>query len=135
VDCFSARFMWRSDGYGYPYLYLPPANHLPEFCAHTQFSDCTRNYGFAFNKTNYFTKNKWYRVKEYIKLNTPNVADGVLKVWVDGEKKADYSKIIWRTKSNIYIAGIQFETFFGGSTLDWAPPYNCEILFKNLKFY
>lgn len=134
-DCFSARFMWGKNGNGYPYLYIPKdAPHLTEFCSYTQYKDCKRDYAFAFNQTKYFEKDKWIRVKEKITLNTVGKANGVLQVWIDGIKKVYYNKVIFRTLSSVAISGFQIETFFGGSTSDWATDTTTYVLFKSFKF-
>jgi hypothetical protein len=136
ADCYSARFMWGANGNGYPYLYIPKdAPHLLEFCAYTQYKDCKRDYAFSFNSTSYFTKNSWIKVKENIVLNTPNKPDGILQVWINGVKKIDYRKIIWRSVSTVNTVGFQIESFFGGSTVDWATPIATYTLYKGFKFY
>lgn len=135
-DCFSARFMWGKNGNGYPYLYLPKsASHLTEFCSYTGDVTCSQSMGFPFNETAYFTKNQWYKIKEYIELNTPGKPDGVLKVWVNGERKVNYNKIIWRKYDSVKISGIIFSTFFGGSTESWKTPVETYTLYKNFKYY
>jgi hypothetical protein len=136
LDCFSARLMWGDSSLGYPYLYLPKNGaHLKEFCALTNHADCDRGHaGFAFDKKNYFSRNKWIHVKQHIELNTPKQANGVLKVWIDGVLKASYDKVIWRTLSSVYIKGFILVSFFGGGSSDWAPLTTSYDYFKGFKF-
>ena len=112
LDCFSGRFMWGPSSSGYCYLYIPKnVAHLPEFCQLTGFPKCDQQYGFGLaGRANYFPKDKWNKIKETIKLNTPGQANGRLTISVNGNQIFDYDKIIFRTTNSISINGIMFET-------------------------
>ena len=65
-------FKWGANGIGYPYLYLPlSVQHEKPFCDLA--NQCQGNCGWGFNKTQYFTKNTWHRIKQNIRLNTPGL--------------------------------------------------------------
>jgi hypothetical protein len=132
IDCYSARFMWGINGNGYPYLYIPKdAPHFPEFCELTNYK-----WGFNFNESsNFFITDRWMHIKEQIELNTVNEPNGKLKVWVDGDLKDDYDKIIWRVDNQVFTLGFQIESFFGGSSdSSWATPIEQYSYFKGFKF-
>ena len=134
-NCFSARLMWGSEGKGYPYLYLPlNGNHMSDFCKLMNHGKCEGECGWGFNQTTYFAKNKWTKIKEYIKLNTPGNNDGILQLWVNGVKKIDYNKVNYRVKSSVGINGFNLHPFFGGSGESWATKVDTYTLYKNFKF-
>ena len=47
-----------------------------------------------------YREGQWDLVKIYIKPNTPNVANGILKLWVNGVLKADHTDVNMRFTSN-----------------------------------
>lgn len=53
-------------------------------------------------------------------MNTPGKKDGFIQVWVDGNLKVDYRKVIYRTKSSLGIDSFSIHPFFGGSGADWV---------------
>lgn len=135
IDCFSGRFMWGPGGGGYAYLYLPKtAPHIPEFCQLTGYPGCTQEFGYGLAGFKYFDKDRWVKIREEIKLNTPGVPNGVLKISIDGVQKFSYDKIIFRLTNNVPINGIVFETFFGGNTPDWATPREQYVYFKGFRY-
>lgn len=74
----------------------------------------------AFNKTQYFQRGEWTHIKQYVKMNTIGQKDGILKVWVNDKLKANYTKMIYRTKQNLGIDSFVVGPFFGGSGYDWV---------------
>src|SRR5690606_30973736 len=42
-------------------------------------------------------KNRWYCIEQYVKLNTPGAADGVMRAWVDGRLAFERTDIRSRT--------------------------------------
>ena len=110
LDCFSARFMFGPNATGYSYLYVSKtANHTKEFCELATNPTCSPQYGYDLGKSKWFEKEKWARIKEEVKLNTPPLPNGRLTVWVDGVLKFDFDKIIFRTMF-VPISGMAFET-------------------------
>ncbi|MDZ4843656.1 MAG: hypothetical protein SH859_16135 [Hyphomicrobium aestuarii] len=51
-------------------------------------------------------RGRWVRIDQEIVLNTPNVQDGQLKVWVDGRLMINEKKLAWRSHSGIRISGV-----------------------------
>ncbi|KAG8771857.1 hypothetical protein FRC12_003367, partial [Ceratobasidium sp. 428] len=83
LGCFSTRFMWRADGAGELYTYLPklPANEA--LCSKASIpghTTCGEDYGTSFGRGSfYFKAGQWNTVAQRIKLNTPGVANGELE--------------------------------------------------------
>ena len=105
-DGFSARFMWRENGTLHAYLYNASG-------------------GGQYVNANYtMPRNEWVHIKQRIKLNTGNNSNGILQVWVNGDLKINLSNVRWVNRNSYPDAKIDmfyFSTFFGGSTVDWAP--------------
>ncbi|KAA1247926.1 Ig-like domain-containing protein [Aquimarina sp. RZ0] len=59
--------------------------------------------------------NRWYSVKQYIKLNTPGKNNGILKVWIDGQLANQYTNMNFRRTSDLKIYAYWFNYYNGGS--------------------
>jgi hypothetical protein len=115
---FTARMMWHDNGRLTGYTYALDQN-----------TGCGNSIETGVN----FTIGRWYRIKERVKLNTGSSSNGVLQIWVDDRMVVDRSNIPWMNEApdrRIDLAYIQ--TFFGGSTLNWAPSRQCSISFSDL---
>ena len=42
--------------------------------------------------------------------------DGILRVWIDGEKVVDMTNMVYRKYNNVSIDTLSFNSFFGGSS-------------------
>ena len=101
---FSARLMWRKNGKLVVYTYLP---------------DRTSNCGVDLE---FFTvdANKWYTVREHLKLNTPGKKDGLIEMFVDGKLVFKKTDVLFRKagKEAVKINSAIFHTYRGGSDSD-----------------
>lgn len=104
-DGFSVRIMWRSGGKLVPYVY-----HM----------DQPEKYGDNFDATlGYLNDNQNYTIKYWVKLNTGNNNDGVLKIYIDNVLKFKKSNIRFRNdRSKIDTAHLS--VFPGGDDSRWA---------------
>jgi hypothetical protein len=108
-DGFSTRFMWRSDGEGEVYAYLPTS----------------REHGTSIGRGSWsFRPNTWYHLEQEVTLNHPGEANGRLRVWVDNQIIFDRSDLTFRSVETLQIEGILFSTFFGGGDRTWATPHD-----------
>ena len=89
--------------------------------------------GIAFNQTKYFERGQWTHVKQYVKMNTVGKKDGILKAWINGQMKANYTKMIYRTRATLGIDSFVVHTFFGGSGYDWVTSTSI-INFNSFKY-
>ncbi len=124
TDGFSARYMWRNEGN--PELYLYSADMENE-----KYGDDIyfMNNGEKFQ----FERGKWYTITERVKLNTSATADdGIVEIWVDGEKVVDLHDITFVTNDQL-IDTFYFSTFHGGHDQSWAPDTNSNTYFDELK--
>src|SRR5205814_1298116 len=57
----------------------------------------------------------------HVKMNTPGQHDGIVEGWLDGNLAYQNTQLRFRDVSTLGIDQFKFETFFGGSTSDFAP--------------
>jgi hypothetical protein len=113
---FSTRLMWRRDGDGEVYAYLPTS----------------KNYGTSIGRGSWqFIPGLWHHIEQEIILNTPDQKDGEIRVWVDGKLVIDEDNLTFRTTEDLKIEGIFFSTFFGGGSASWATPKDVYVDFAN----
>lgn len=79
-----------------------------------------------------FYKGRWNDVRMYMKLNTPGQKDGVMELTVNGVTKR-LEGVRYRY-DNAKINRFDLTTFFGGSTLEYAPPTTTKTWFADFAF-
>ena len=113
-DGFSSRLMWRKNGEGEVYAYLPSS----------------KDYGTSIGRGRWtFKPGVWHQVEQEIKLNDSTKSNGWVKVWIDNALVLNQEDLKWRTNSDLTIDGIFFSTFFGGSDASWSTPKEVYIDF------
>jgi hypothetical protein len=116
VECFSSRLMWRQDGAGEMYTYLPPG--LPgndNVCNVPPLSLCNPEFGASIGRGSYkFTPGQWTSVCQRVKLNDAGVANGELEMFADGRSVFNVQGLSIRNSATGRIRGLLMETFFGG---------------------
>lgn len=106
-DGFSTRFMWRQNGEGEVYAYLPTSE----------------TWGTSIGQGNWrFTPGQWHHLEQEIRLNQPDQSDGQIRVWFDGQLVVDRQDMTFRSVDTLTIDGIFFSSFFGGGDPSWATP-------------
>ncbi|WP_433277532.1 polysaccharide lyase [Pseudonocardia xinjiangensis] len=104
---FSTRYMWRTDGAGEVYAYLPTS----------------QQHGTSLGRGCWtFTPGRWTQLHQRITLNTPGLANGRITVWQDDRLVLDHPGLEFRTTPDLRIDGLFFSTFFGGDDSSWASP-------------
>lgn len=114
----SARMGFRgdeSDGIGLQY-----------YVYHAAMDD---DYGDFFIWDASLSKGQWHRIDQYILLNDPDRADGVLMGWVDGEEAYNHRDIQFRETSELKIEDYWFNVYWGGM---YDSPADNWILFDDL---
>lgn len=120
TDGFSARLMWRQDGDGEVYAYLPTSE----------------DFGTSLGRGNWqFRPGEWVTIEQEVILNQPGIADGRIRLWVDDELVVDESELLFRTVDTLQIDGIFFSTFFGGGDASWATPHDVYADFADFRVY
>jgi hypothetical protein len=113
-DGFSLRLMWREQGRGEVYAYLPDSRvHGSSLLA-----GALR-----------FEPGRWHEVVQAVALNSPGRADGRLALWQDGRPAGALSDLTFRATDSLRLDGIFFEVFHGGNDDSWAPQRDSHIDF------
>jgi hypothetical protein len=115
--------MWRGEGAGELYTYLPPftdqryaANEKQ--CNVAPMSDCNPTYGASVGRGAFhFTAGAWTTVSQRVKLNDVGQANGELELFVNGVSVTKVDGLILRARATGKMRGIQAQTFFGGTIL------------------
>ncbi|KAH8554247.1 hypothetical protein BGW37DRAFT_483991 [Umbelopsis sp. PMI_123] len=129
-SCWSTRFMWRTNGAGETYAYIPKNKQQSNICSQKNVI-CNQQYGYSFGRGDFTWKTgQWNTVTQNIYLNTPGNQDGSLQVLYNGNPVIQMNNLFFHDADST-TAGIDFETFFGGSTSDWASPTDQYAYFKN----
>lgn len=111
--------MWRANGAGELYLYLPPYDD-PRFSANEKLcsmpnSVCDSTYGISVSRGSYsFPAGQWTTIAQRVKLNDVGQANGEIELFVNGKSVIHVSGIIIRDSSAGRIRGMQVQSFFGG---------------------
>lgn len=72
--------------------------------------------GFGWNEAGKLHPGEWYCLEGGIEMNTPGLADGALRAWVDGTPAFDLSGLEFRRPSEpeIKIESFWFNVYYGG---------------------
>jgi hypothetical protein len=76
---------------------------------------------------------KWFRITERVKVNTPNEPNGVVQVWING--KQVFSKRDWRLRGDVdastaLVDRFLISVFRGGKDESWAVDVDTTVEFK-----
>ncbi|KAF8061701.1 hypothetical protein FPV67DRAFT_1509975 [Lyophyllum atratum] len=135
--CFSARLMWRAGGAGEFYTYLPPYTDSKfaankKQCNVAPMSECNPTYGASVGRGSFhFAAGQWTTVSERVRLNDVGQANGELELFVNGKSVVKVDGLILRDNASGRMRGIQMQTFFGGSSTDFASPKDQNAYFSD----
>ncbi|KAI0806735.1 hypothetical protein C8Q74DRAFT_1190296 [Fomes fomentarius] len=131
--CFSTRFMWRTDGAGEVYTYLPPDYSANKrLCNVAPESDCNDTYGASVGRGSfYFKAGQRKTIGQRVKLNDVGQENGELELFVEGKSIFTVKGLVYRNSDSGKIRGIQMQTFFGGSNPSWASPKSQNTYFSD----
>lgn len=132
-DCFSTRLMWRKNGAGEVYAYIPTTNGL---CSQSGVV-CNSDFGISLQRGSFgFVSGQWSRVTLVVRLNNPpNVANGNVQLYFNDLKAIDQQGLQIRSASSVTANGFYFSTFFGGSDSSWATPNTVHTYYRNIVLY
>ena len=132
-ECFSARLMWRADGAGEIYNYLPPAAYSNEnYCNYPPFSLCDAKFGESIGRGAFtWATGQWTTVAIRLKLNDAGQSNGEQELFVNGNSVISLNNLLIAANGATKIYGIMAQTFFGGSDSSWASPVDQSAYFKD----
>lgn len=114
--CWSSRLMWRTDGAGELYTYLPPDfTQNQAVCDIAPFSTCNDVYGASVGRGSFDWKTGGRTtVAQRVRLNDAGKSNGELQLFVGGKSVINVGGLTISNSSAGRIRGMQFQTFFGG---------------------
>ncbi|MDI5934814.1 polysaccharide lyase [Halomonas kalidii] len=115
---FSMRLMWREQGQGELYEYVVDQK------------------GTSVGRGSWtFPSGQWVTIEQEIVLNDPGEANGLARLWIDGQPVLEQRDIVYRTTPELTIDGLMFSTFFGGSGDEWRTPRDQYADFAAFRLY
>lgn len=132
-DCFSARLMWRANGAGEIYNYLPTAAYSnADYCNYPPYSLCDAKFGESIGRGAFtFPTGQWTTVAIRLKLNDAGQSNGEQELFVNGKSVIKLDNLLIAANGATKIYGIMAQTFFGGSDSSWASPVDQSAWFKD----
>jgi hypothetical protein len=118
TDGFTTRFMWRTNGQGeaYPYLPTSPSSGGTELGK--------GNWHFAGD-------NQWHTLRQTCVLNDVGISNGVIQAWYDGVLVLNTNGLYFRSTNSLQIDGVVFQTFLAAATRPgprrWTPTRTSRI--------
>ena len=108
--------MWRTNGLGELYTYLPPdfdANQA--VCNIPPFSTCNDVYGASVGRGSFnWTAGGRTTMSQRVRLNDVGQANGELELFVGGQSVVNVGGLVLTNSTTGRIRGLQMQTFFGG---------------------
>lgn len=131
--CFSARFMFRAEGAGELYTYLPPGfDANKKVCDVKPYSECNPTYGASVGRGSFkFATGAWTTITERVKLNDADEENGELEMFANGESVVKVTGLKLRDSDKGRMRGLQMQTFFGGSKPDFANTKDQKVYFTD----
>ncbi|KAF8200808.1 polysaccharide lyase family 14 protein [Pholiota molesta] len=133
LDCFSSRLMWRTNGAGEIYAYIPTADNL---CSQSTIT-CNSDFGVSIDRGSFgFSGGQWTRVTQLVQLNNPpDEANGYIALYVNDVLAVSQTGLQIRASNSVNANGFYFSTFFGGSDTSWATPVTTHTYFRNVQLW
>jgi hypothetical protein len=72
-------------------------------------------WGWNLGPTGRLTRNRWYSIEQYLKLNTPGQSNGVYRAWIDGQLAFERTDLHWRDVNTLRIESVWLNVFHGGT--------------------
>ncbi|EKM53798.1 polysaccharide lyase family 14 protein [Phanerochaete carnosa HHB-10118-sp] len=133
--CFDLRLMWRQGGKSELYAYIPLNDTNTAALLNVPQSHRNPDYGFSVGRGLWtFAPGHWTVVAERVRMNTVGHADGEIEVFIDGQSVLHATGLILRDTdaAESSVQGLHFQTFFGGSSEEWACPKDQKAWFTNV---
>ena len=113
----SARLMWRADGAGEFYTYLPPGYDANDrVCNVKPKSECNPTYGASVGRGSFkFQAGQSTAVSMRVRLNDVGQENGELQLWANGISVVNVNGLVLRDSGAGKFRGMQMQTFFGGT--------------------
>lgn len=99
--------MWREDGDGEIYAYLPTSEQRDDLCDEDN-NVCNSDYGYSLGRGAFkFDTGSWVSVRQVLSMNTVGKQDGSVTLYINDDKVIDIPKLVFRTESAGRVVGIR----------------------------
>lgn len=127
----SCRIMWRQGLQAEAYVYTPTAqcsqySGIPGAVLNPAYGDS------LWRGILTFRKEFWNTISIRVRMNTIGSNNGLLTVKIN-DKSCTFDHMIWRTHPSVCVSSILVDTFYGGSTADYACPQDTKVHFKDFR--
>ncbi|PSR70869.1 hypothetical protein PHLCEN_2v13231 [Hermanssonia centrifuga] len=131
--CWSARLMWRTNGAGELYTYLPPDfTENQAVCTVPPFSTCNDVYGASVGRGSFtWATGGRTTMSQRVRLNDVGQSNGELELFIGGQSVVNVGGLVLSNSTDGRIRGMQMQTFFGGSDSSWASPIDQYVYFSD----
>ncbi|GAA5989363.1 hypothetical protein JCM11641_004199 [Rhodosporidiobolus odoratus] len=135
--CFSLRLMWRADGAGEAYAYIPQYDGQCSDDGGSDSAYCHGADGVSFDRGSFtFAAGAYNTVTEVAILNSAiDKANGVLAVYAGETLAFEKKDIVFRINESVQFSAFAISSFFGGSTTDYATPADAYTYYRNMRFW
>ena len=86
-------------------------------------------WGWGRGPTGRLNKNRWYCIEQYVRMNDPSVANGVLRAWIDGQMVFERTDLHFRDVPELRIENVWFNVYHGGVE---KPPQAMNLYIDNI---
>ena len=86
-------------------------------------------WGWNLGPTGRLEKNRWYSIEQYVKMNDPGRANGLLRAWIDGILVFERSDIRFRSTSDLKIEALWMNVYHGGTM---SAPQDLSLFIDNV---
>ncbi|TFK97365.1 hypothetical protein BDV98DRAFT_513952 [Pterulicium gracile] len=137
-QCFNIRVMWRANGEGEIYTYLPLTDgNDAVLTSIPPRSIRNTDYGYSVGRGSFNLSSavgKWVTIAVRVRLNSIGKKDGEMQLWVDGTSAINAKGLVIRGNNGATsrVKGSHFQTFFGGCSEDWASPQDQKAWFSDI---
>lgn len=132
-QCFDLRLMWRSNGAGEIYAYIPELASNNATVSKLKGTVIDSNFGISVARGAFkFATGDWTVVAQRVQLNDVGQANGELELFVNGVSVIHATGLIIRQQATSVFRGVHFQTFFGGSDSTWASPVDQQVFFAGM---
>ncbi|EJD02951.1 uncharacterized protein FOMMEDRAFT_140748 [Fomitiporia mediterranea MF3/22] len=133
TDCFSSRLMWRANGAGEVYAYIPKTNGICD----SDDIKCNDDFGVSIQRGAFgFAAGQWSRVSLLVQMNDPpGVSNGYVALYFNDILAISQKGVQFRKDNSVNPGGFFFSTFFGGDDSSWATPVDTHTYFRNIQMW
>lgn len=86
-------------------------------------------WGWGRGPTGRLARNRWYSVEQYVQMNDPGKANGILRAWIDGYLVFERTDLGFRNTPEIRIENAWFNVYHGGLA---KPPSEMSVYLDNV---